>query len=83
MQQVALVGSFCGNGRQIVEQALAHLADRGETMVYLDCKPGFLVEFYSKVGFEEVARKTATINRGAACYRAEVVLMRKSLWTDI
>jgi GNAT superfamily N-acetyltransferase len=68
-----------GLGRQIVEQAISHLAGRGEKMLYLDCKPGFLAEFYSGTGFEEVARKTATINRGAACYLAEVVLMRRVL----
>jgi len=68
-----------GLGRQIVEQAIALLTDRGETMLYLDCKPGFLVDFYSKAGFEEVARKTATIHRGSTCYRAEVVLMRRAL----
>jgi GNAT superfamily N-acetyltransferase len=68
-----------GLGRQIVEQAISHLVDRGEKILYLDCKPGFLTEFYSGAGFEEVARKTATINRGAACYLAEVVLMRRAL----
>ena len=46
---------------------------------YLDCKPGFLAEFYAGAGFEEVAQKAATINRGAACYLAEVVLMRRAL----
>jgi ribosomal protein S18 acetylase RimI-like enzyme len=67
-----------GLGRQIVEQAIAHLAVRGETMLYLDCTPGFLVELYSEAGFEKVARKTVTINRGSACYHAEAVLMRRN-----
>ncbi len=68
-----------GLGRQTVEQAISCLADRDDKILYLDCKPGFLTEFYSGVGFEEVTRKHAMINRGAACYRAEVVLMRRVL----
>lgn len=69
----------CGLGRQLVDQAISCLAGRGEKALYLDCKPGFLVDFYSDAGFAEIARKTATIQRGAACYLAEVVLMRRPL----
>ena len=81
MSTLATANAFRGRGlgQQIVAQAISHLAGRGETLLYLDCKPGFLVDFYSDAGFAEVARKTATIHRGTACYLAEVVLMRRAL----
>jgi RimJ/RimL family protein N-acetyltransferase len=48
-------------GRQAVREALHLLRGRA---VYLDCKPGWLVEFYESLGFVVLQQKTLTLDHG-------------------
>jgi RimJ/RimL family protein N-acetyltransferase/aminoglycoside phosphotransferase (APT) family kinase protein len=59
-------------GRQAVSEALRLL--RGRVM-YLDCKPGWLEEFYRSLGFVELEKKTFTLSHGP-CGPIDAVLMR-------
>ena len=67
----------CGAGRVAVEQALAHLAARGEREVWLDCAPGFLDQLYLALGFARVCRDVKAIPHAGGVF--EAVLMRKTL----
>lgn len=67
-----------GWGRVTVDRALAFLAERGETAVCLDCKPGWLVEYYRKLGFTAVTQRALQIPHGTADLM-QVTLMRKQL----
>jgi RimJ/RimL family protein N-acetyltransferase/aminoglycoside phosphotransferase (APT) family kinase protein len=66
-------------GWQTVREALHQLHGRD---VYLDCKPGWLVEFYRSLGFEAIQHKTMTLSHGP-CGPIEAVLMKWGLcpWT--
>lgn len=58
-------------GRQAVEAAVRHCRGRE---IYLDCKPGWLVEFYESLGFVVLEQKTMTLDHGP-CGPIDAVLM--------
>jgi RimJ/RimL family protein N-acetyltransferase len=58
-------------GRQAVLEALHLLRERN---VYLDCKPGWLTEFYESLGFVVMQQKTLTLDHGP-CGPIDAVLM--------
>lgn len=62
-------------GRRAVQEALRHLRGRE---VYLDCKPGWLVEFYESLGFVALQQKTMVLDHGP-CGPIDAVLMRRQL----
>jgi|GEM_PF-106423 len=66
-------------GWQTVREALHQLHGRD---VYLDCKPGWLVDFYRSLGFESLQQKTMTLSHGP-CGPIEAVLMKWGIcpWT--
>jgi RimJ/RimL family protein N-acetyltransferase/ribosomal protein S18 acetylase RimI-like enzyme len=59
-------------GRQVVTEAVRHCRGRE---IYLDCKPGWLVEFYESLGFVVLEQKTMTLDHGP-CGPIDAVLMR-------
>lgn len=59
-------------GREAMREALQLLRGRA---VYLDCKPGWLAEFYESLGFVAVRQETLTLEHGP-CGPFEAVLMR-------
>lgn len=63
-------------GRQAVEMACEHVATAGIPRLYLDCKPGRLVDFYFAIGFERVAQKQVAFDDERVF---DVVLCRKDL----
>jgi GNAT superfamily N-acetyltransferase len=70
----------CGTGRRMIDAAAAFLRDRGDEVVYLDCKPGFLELFWGALGFERIERRRIRISHGypsGALFDA--VLMRRDL----
>jgi GNAT superfamily N-acetyltransferase len=57
-----------GLGRQAVQEALRPMHGR---RVYLDCRPGFLDEFYRALGFKPLHRKSLTLEHGqCGCFEA-------------
>jgi GNAT superfamily N-acetyltransferase len=61
-----------GLGQMTVEYALRWLADQGHTMLYLDCAPGFLEQYYTSLGFTRVRQQLRNFLYGVS----ECVLMK-------
>jgi ribosomal protein S18 acetylase RimI-like enzyme len=73
-----------GVGRAAVDMAVDYLKRRGEPEAWLDCKPGFLEEFYKSAGFWRVRRQSVAMARpDLPCRCLEVVLMRQDLWPGV
>jgi len=63
-------------GRELGREAVRLALQRARGLaVYLDCKPGWLTDFYASLGFVAVQQKTLTLGHGP-CGPFEVTLMR-------
>jgi len=66
-------------GSRALMEAKALLAGRGETEVYLDCKPGFLEGFYKAAGFSPIIQRDLDIPHASTREPIRATLMRYSL----
>ncbi len=73
MATLAARRSGQGTGASIVTQVLAKTYSTGQLPMYLDCKPGFLEEFYQGFGLQPLGRRAFQPAPGVAF---EAVLMR-------
>ena len=65
-------------GEKCVELALDWAREEGKT-VYLDCAPGFLADFYAKLGFEKLETRDLELSHVAPHSQFEAVLMKHPL----
>lgn len=75
---MATADAFRGGkfGRRALEEAKSFLAARGESELYLDCKPGFLEEFYASAGFTPVVTRELPIPHASSTEPTRATLMR-------
>ena len=75
---MATADAFRGKklGLRALEEAKALLAAQGETELYLDCKPGFLQEFYGSAGFTPVVTRDLPIPHASSAEPTTATLMR-------
>jgi hypothetical protein len=63
-------------GLRALKEAKAFLAARGERELYLDCKPGFLEDFYKSAGFSPIATRELPIPHASPTEPISATLMR-------
>ena len=66
-------------GGRALKEAKTLLAGRGETEVYLDCKPGFLEDFYKAAGFSPIIQRKLSIPHALPNEPIHATLMRRQL----
>ncbi len=76
---LAVADAFHGKGvgKVTVEKALAFLREGEQTVVWLDCTPGFLERFYVSLGFVPVMQQQIFIPHAGKCL--DCVLLKKLL----